>query len=74
MKDMRCFTCAFKYSVNGDKQTPYCALKRFPILNPQIGCNRHMYKHEFKNLNDHKEPDEIAAYLEAKDNQERFEI
>lgn len=58
-----CYTCAFKYNV-GKKQTLYCALKRFPILNPDIGCSRRMTKGDFTNRTLFKE-DEIAAAEEA---------
>ena len=62
--EANCFTCAFKYNV-GKKQTPYCALKRFPILNPEIGCSRRITKAEFKSNNLYLKPEEIMAAKDA---------
>lgn len=59
-----CTTCAFKCMVNKGA-TPYCALKRFPILNPEIGCSRQMTKGEFKSKNCYVTAEEIAAAAEA---------
>ena len=70
-----CNTCAFKYMVNKGV-TPYCALKRFPILNPEIGCSRHMYESEFKSGKYssmlYVSADEIQAATEARKINEEF--
>ena len=55
-----CLSCAFSYKCNKGK-TEYCTLKRFPILNPEIGCSRHMYSSEFSSM----EPEEKEACQEA---------
>lgn len=60
-----CFTCAFQYPCNKNNGK-YCALKKFPIFNPNIGCNRHMYKSEFKSGNLHVTAEEIQAAKEVK--------
>lgn len=68
-----CHTCAFQYPCNKNNGK-YCTLKNFPILNPDIGCGRHMYKSEFRSDNmKHISPEEKAAYDVAKQNN-RFEI
>ncbi len=41
-----CTTCAFQHKCNKGKSL-YCTLKRFPILNPEVGCSRQMFKSEF---------------------------
>ena len=56
-----CLSCAFSYKCNQGK-TEYCTLKRFPVLNPDIGCSQHMYKSEFRSM----KPEEKEAYREAK--------
>ena len=61
--DRTCFKCAFKGMAY--KTTPYCFLKRFPILNPEIGCSRQMTKGEFKSKNCYITAEEIAAAAEA---------
>jgi hypothetical protein len=45
--------------------TPYCVLKRFPILNPEIGCSRQMFKSELKTKSKFLKAEEIVAYTEA---------
>ena len=58
-----CHTCVFKKS-NG--KTPYCVLKNFPILNPDIGCSRRMTRDDFKKSNiKHVSAEELEAYAEA---------
>lgn len=60
-----CYTCAFRYKCNKGK-SEYCSLKQFPILNPDIGCGRHMYKSEFTSSSFRQvTPEEITAYAEA---------
>lgn len=60
-----CYTCAFRYKCNKGK-SEYCSLRRFPILNPDIGCGRHMFKSEFKSSSiKHITPEEMAAYAEV---------
>ena len=60
-----CITCSFQYPCNKGK-TKYCTLGRFPILNPEVGCHRHMYKSEFKSSDfKHITPEEMAAYAEV---------
>lgn len=59
-----CMTCSFQYPCNKGK-TKYCTLGRFPILNPEVGCHRHMYKSEFKSDNPHITAEEIQAAKEA---------
>lgn len=56
-----CLNCAFSYRCNKGK-TEYCTLKRFPILNPEIGCSQHMYSSEFSSM----KPEEKEAHKEAK--------
>lgn len=68
-----CYTCAFRYKCNNGK-SEYCSLKRFPILNPDIGCGRHMYKSEFKPDNiRHIAQEELNAFEEAREHN-LFEI
>ena len=63
-----CTNCSFNYP-SGKKKIPYCTLKRFPILNPDVGCSKHIKKAReikewffgFENNND-------------EDKQTRFEI
>lgn len=43
-----CTTCAFQYKCNKGKSM-WCTLKKFVILNPEVGCSRHMYRKEFEN-------------------------
>lgn len=70
--EANCFTCVFKYNF-GKKQTPYCALKRFPILNPDIGCSRRITKGEFNSDNVYLKPEEITAAKDA-ERQNKWEI
>lgn len=44
-----CLSCAFSYKCNQGK-TEYCTLKRFPVLNPDIGCSQHMYASEYRSM------------------------
>lgn len=60
-----CHTCAFQYPCNKNNGK-YCTLGNFPILNPELGCHRHMYKSEFKSGNLHITAEEIQAAKEAK--------
>lgn len=68
--EANCFTCAFKHNF-GKKKTPYCALERFPILNPDIGCSRRKVKSEVKSRSESKfdykclTPEEVSAAKEA---------
>lgn len=55
-----CITCSFQYPCNKGK-TYYCALKRFPILNPEIGCPRHISKAEYKVNKQWLTAEEISA-------------
>lgn len=59
-----CTTCAFQYKCNKGKSM-YCSLKKFPILNPEIGCSRQMFKSEFRNNKTYMTAEEIAAASEA---------
>lgn len=59
-----CMTCSFQYPCNKGK-TKYCTLGRFPILNPEVGCHRHMYKSEFKSGNLYVTAEEVQAAAEA---------
>lgn len=68
-----CTTCAFQYKCNKGKSM-YCALKRFVILNPEVGCSRQMMKSEFESKNstslfglNHFTAEEIQAAVEAKE-------
>lgn len=67
-----CHTCVFKY-YNGE--VPYCVLKNFPILNPDVGCSRRMVKDDFKKSNlKQVTAEELEAYAKAKDKDNRFDI
>lgn len=57
-----CTTCAFKSMCY---KTPYCVLRRHAILNLDIGCDRHMFKSEFKTKSKFFKAEEIQAYTEA---------
>ena len=70
--EVNCFTCAFKYNF-GKKKIPYCALKRFAILNPDIGCSRRITKGELKSNCIKLNPEEIAAAKDA-NRQNKWEI
>ena len=59
-----CTTCAFQHKCNKGKSL-YCTLKRFPILNPEIGCSRQMFKSEFKTNFTSMTAEEIQAAAEA---------
>lgn len=68
-----CTTCAFQHKCNKGKSM-YCALKRFVILNPEVGCSRQMMKSEFESKNstslfglNHFTAEEILAAIEAKE-------
>lgn len=66
-----CHTCVFKKS-NG--KTPYCVLKRFPILNPDVGCSRRMVRDDFKKSNIRQvSAEELEAYATANE-EDPFEI
>lgn len=66
-----CHTCVFKKS-NG--KTPYCVLKRFPILNPDVGCSRRMVRDDFKKSNIKQiTAEELEAYAKANE-EDPFEI
>lgn len=67
-----CTTCSFQYKCNKGKSM-YCTLGNFPILNPEIGCHRHMYKSEFKSGNLYVTAKEIQAAKEAEEHN-KFEI
>lgn len=67
-----CFTCAFQYPCNKNNGK-YCTLKNFPILNPDIGCSRQMYKTEFKSNSKYITDEEKQAAKVAKEHN-RFEI
>ena len=60
-----CFKCAFQYKRDHGKVL-YCVLKNFPILNPEIGCERQMMKGEFKSGNCWTTTEEREAASEAK--------
>lgn len=59
-----CTTCAFQYKCNKGKSM-YCTLRKFVILNPEIGCSKHMFKSEFKTNKTSMTGEEIAAAAEA---------
>lgn len=64
-----CNNCVFNYP-NGKKKIPYCTLKRFPILNPDIGCSKFISK-KIKNVDGWTSLKDI---IDTVDGQERFEI
>lgn len=67
-----CHTCVFKHN-NG--KVPYCVLKNFPILNPDVGCSRRMTRDDFKKSNiKHVSAEELEAYTKAKSKEDPFEI
>lgn len=67
-----CHTCVFKY-YNGE--VPYCVLKNFPILNPDVGCSRRMVKDDFKKSNIKQvTAEELEAYTKAKSETDQFDI
>lgn len=59
-----CTTCAFQYKCNKGKSM-WCTLKKFVILNPEIGCSRQMFKSEYRNNKTYMTVEEIAAAAEA---------
>lgn len=67
-----CTTCVFNYP-NGKKKIPYCTLKRFPILNPDIGCSKQMTRLEFKN-DVVRLTDEERIIAEETEKKNKFEI
>lgn len=63
-----CNNCVFNYP-NGKKKIPYCTLKRFPILNPDIGCSKFISK-KIKNVDGWAS---LKDVIDTVDGQERFE-
>lgn len=59
-----CTTCAFQYECNSG-MSMYCALNKFVILNPEIGCSKQMFKSEYRNNKTYMTTEEIAAAAEA---------
>lgn len=59
-----CTTCAFQYKCNKGKSM-WCTLKKFVILNPEVGCSRQMFKSEFKTNITSMTAEEIEAAAEA---------
>ena len=43
----------------------WCTLKKFVILNPEVGCSRQMFKFEFKTNKTSMTGEEITAAAEA---------
>ena len=64
-----CTTCAFQYKCNKGKSM-WCTLKKFVILNPEVGCSRRMTKGEFKSKNCFITAEERQAAAEAQYDEE----
>lgn len=65
-----CNNCTFNLP-NGKKKIPYCVLKKFPILNPTIGCSKKIARTITADLIVSGVNEETNGEI---DNQERFEI
>lgn len=60
-----CFNCVFQYRRDHGK-VRYCTLKNFPILNPEIGCERQMEKGADKKNRKWLTDEEVFAAEEAR--------
>jgi hypothetical protein len=65
-----CNNCTFNWP-NGKKKIPYCVLKKFPILNPDVGCTKKITRTITADLLVRGVDEETNDEM---DNQERFEI